>query len=681
MKKKTIYELVSLYKLDDQAKNKFDGIIDTYVERIKNSKKEPLSNALKEMLVTAIKKMVKGDGEPITLLIDSFKDDFIIDDLIDASVLKQDAIINQESFQNGVEYLLCEGVTVSSALLGVFFSSMIKKEALTNTLKNTLRTYLNHRIFALHVVNYFDDEPDFLKLYHNVYYDTYGKNKMDKVDFYFDFTLDQHQSIFHRLHKKKEDFIKMEVFKPMAKYEEKDNEEFIALLFKHNNELFTFEEVENMLFDFDKFFERNYDTRLMVSAFLGNYREHFNDYEYIVQLIMTLLTRSRTPQGFKFAISMTRIFQYAKDNDKLYKLIEDISFIDELVQYSLFALQSHDKFQKVLLKLAKKATGIPLAQMILYLDLSSEKNQKFVYDALKKPFVRQACAVTMMNKFNLSNFILEADMLEGDVNFVINLLLGASTNAQFGELCDVPQFDDMIIEFYSRYYNVYHDKFHYLNAALLTYVDEHKTMDSAIKTKIKNALMDFINYEEETSYIEVSLENKKMDVDELACMMEYYEYYPESLVLKAFHSNPVNCIRFLNVILNMTKDDDNLDECLKHLDRVFIVNPNALDIKNGEFYKDSKPSGIEEGLKMMMIADCLKEVSEYYPNLYHIGINYYEVFIRLLFYKALEKLNEEIIIDDMTLFEEIENNLLYETYDKILKKMNKILGLDNIVVS
>ena len=99
-----------------------------------------------------------------------------------------------------------------------------------------------------------------------------------------------------------------------------------------------------MLFDFDKFFERNYDTRLMVSAFLGNYREHFNDYEYIVQLIMTLLTRSRTPQGFKFAISMTRIFQYAKDNDKLYKLIEDISFIDELVQYSLFALQSHDKF-------------------------------------------------------------------------------------------------------------------------------------------------------------------------------------------------------------------------------------------------------------------------------------------------------------------------------------------------
>ena len=49
MKKKTIYELVSLYKLDDQAKNKFDGIIDTYVERIKNSKKEPLSNALKEM--------------------------------------------------------------------------------------------------------------------------------------------------------------------------------------------------------------------------------------------------------------------------------------------------------------------------------------------------------------------------------------------------------------------------------------------------------------------------------------------------------------------------------------------------------------------------------------------------------------------------------------------------------
>ena len=140
---------------------------------------------------------------------------------------------------------------------------------------------------------------------------------MDKVDFYFDFTLEQHQSIFHRLYKKKEDFIKMEVFKPMAKYEEKDNEEFIGLLFKHNNELFTFEEVENMLFDFDKFFERNYDTRLMVSAFLGNYREHFNDYEYIVQLIMTLLTRSRTPQGFKFAISMTRIFQYAKDNEKL----------------------------------------------------------------------------------------------------------------------------------------------------------------------------------------------------------------------------------------------------------------------------------------------------------------------------------------------------------------------------
>ena len=85
-----------------------------------------------------------------------------------------------------------------------------------------------------------------------------------------------------------------------------------------------------------------------------------------------------------------------------------------------------------------------------------------------------------------------------------------------------------------------------------------------------------------------------------------------------------------------------LDECLKHLDKVFVINPNALDIRNGEFYKDVKPSGIEEGLKMMMIADCLKEVPEYYPNLYHIGINYYEVFIRLLFYTALEKLNEEI---------------------------------------
>ena len=35
---------------------------------------------------------------------------------------------------------------------------------------------------------------------------------------------------------------------------------------------------------------------------------------------------------------------------------------------------------------------------------------------MNRPFVRQACAVTMMNKFNLSNFILEADMLDGDIS-------------------------------------------------------------------------------------------------------------------------------------------------------------------------------------------------------------------------------------------------------------------------
>ena len=272
-------------------------------------------------------------------------------------------------------------------------------------------------------------------------------------------------------------------------------------------------------------------------------------------------------------------------------------------------------------------------------------------------------------------------MLDGDINFVINLLIGAATNTQFGELSDVPQFDDMILSLYQKYYAVYHDKFHYLNAALLTYIGDHKTLSEDKKTKIKNGLMDFINYEEETSYIDISLTNKKKDVDELACMMECYDYYPEDLVLNAFHEDPVNSVRFLNVILTMTKDDDNLDECLKHLDKVFVVDPKALDIRQGEFYKDVKPSGIEEGLKMMMIADCLKEVSEYYPNLYHMCINYYEVFIRLLFYKALDKLNDEIIIDDITLFEEIENNLLYETYDKILKKMNKILGLDNIVLS
>lgn len=681
MKQKSIYELISLYKIDEQAKNKLDEVIETYVKRIKKSNREPLSSALKDMLLSALEKMMNGDGEPITLLIDSFNDDFIIDDLIDAASIKEYTNNKTELFMNGIEYLLKEGCTISAALLGVFFSSMVKKELFSESLKKTLREFLNHRIFALHIVHYFDDEIDFLKLYHDVYYDTYGKSKMDKVDFYFDFTIEKHESIFYRLYRKKEDYIKMEVFKPLIKFEEKDNKELISLILKHNNELFTFDEVENMLFDFDKFFERNYDIRLVVSAFLGSYREHFNDYQYIVQLIMTLLTRSRTPQGFKFAISMTRIFQYAKDNEKLYKFIEDISYIDELVQYSLFALQSHDKFQKVLLKMAKKANGIPLAQMILYLDLSSEKNQKFVYESMNRPFVRQACAVTMMNKFNLSNFILEADMLDGDINFVINLLIGAATNTQFGELSDVPQFDDMILSLYQKYYAVYHDKFHYLNAALLTYIGDHKTLSEDKKTKIKNGLMDFINYEEETSYIDISLTNKKKDVDELACMMECYDYYPEDLVLNAFHEDPVNSVRFLNVILTMTKDDDNLDECLKHLDKVFVVDPKALDIRQGEFYKDVKPSGIEEGLKMMMIADCLKEVSEYYPNLYHMGINYYEVFIRLLFYKALDKLNDEIIIDDITLFEEIENNLLYETYDKILKKMNKILGLDNIVLS
>ena len=62
MKQKTIYELISLYKIDEQAKNKLDEVIETYVKRIKKSNREPLSSALKDMLLSALEKMMNGDG-------------------------------------------------------------------------------------------------------------------------------------------------------------------------------------------------------------------------------------------------------------------------------------------------------------------------------------------------------------------------------------------------------------------------------------------------------------------------------------------------------------------------------------------------------------------------------------------------------------------------------------------
>lgn len=676
----SIFTLLRLsYTDDSEAVGELKGRYIRYRDSIVDSREvtEEDGVGIRDAFYSAL----SGDPSLLTDAMDGFEDRY--NEIKIARILHPEQVSDASMVapvNRMIAALLKDGKCFSTIYFALFLGHLLPSDTVQEEVKQLARYYMHSKYFALHAVNLMKDDPEFLRLHHTVYYQCIGFQESN-LDFYFDFPGEKENSLFF-LAQHLSPAKMAEKLQPEEHSEEKTfHDDFIALMRKHNRELIGYDEVASCVSDADAFFRKNGNAKRAIETMIDELNVRFDAYPHIVNFIMTLLTRCHETETFQFAIGATRIFNFLRRNRRLYDFLEKMAQYPGLVQYSLYALQSHPHFQTICYRIAQNNPGYVETQAIPLLDLHVKKNLRMIRKKLQNSFLRQMMGFELLTRWNLKMLLLEDTCPEDLAWIVVSLLIGVLSNTSFGELKEVEDAQEMVEVLYRKFVSGGKVSSPHLNTLLLIYSDLISESDRDLSKKIQDIVSEYVVYEDEISYIDEALMTGSFDVEELSLMMEYYEYCPENRVRELFLSDPKRYLRFLMPLSVFSTEEEKMDNCLRALDELLEIPQEHLNVQLDGDSVHADEMFMYEYLQMLMVSEVLSEAPGYYPNLYRTGISYCFKDIRQAFYQNLVKVNRQTPVDDPELFGIIEENYAKETSEEILSLMEQLLGMTRVEVS
>lgn len=606
----------------------------------------------------------------ILLLIKQFNDEEV------KSSITNDKMINY------ICYCLKNGKTFSTIYIFMFLLRFLSYKKSNQELIEILKYYSQSVFFSMMSLSFLKDDPEYQILKHNYYYNNITNDIDNNFNFYLNYPDVETPSIYYNLLKlsNQSDCSSKasKYFKPKGKKHNFDKNIFHNLLVSHLCNLNIYENIMQLITDFDNYFYNLSDINEETNYFIKEYRHIFkNQSDFaIISFVLTLFTRCQNIHTFEFALGICNIFSYNKENKNFFHIIEKFTQYDKLLPYCISILSAHPYFQTIVYRIIKKSNSVNKEYLLNYLDYKIKKN----YELLKKLSLSNELAFILpskiMKRIDIISLINKPAITSSDCQFIKKLILESLTNSTYKDICKEINLYEILKIFYEKLIDTKITEAHFESMVILTLLENGYFGEDS--KKIQDLMSEKVIYEDEISFIDESISSSKYSSLEISSLMSYYKYCPLNEVIKRFRKKPNKNIALLICIKYFGEEQD-INTCLAYLENKFIFNEKFTYLANTDNL--DKDQLAEESMELSIISSILIESKEYYPNIYYYGLQYVIPSIRLSFYASLDKLCEQATIDDPKLIALIEDNYSHEKEKAILKLMENILFLNQSIVS
>lgn len=660
MKKLSIFSLIRLGN-EEEAKKEL-------LRRFNNYKTTSSKNAssLCDEVVLLLENIVYNNQEVDLKVLEELTQNLTIDELeyYEEQII---ALANNKNFLTFAINALKESMTYQFTYIMLLICNFVSYNKKNKEFIQVIKFYTTSVFFCHVSLSILKDSEEYPYLHHNVHY-LFDRNDDGSFQFYLDYPNENDRSLYYDLiHNNQKEAHYVLNHNPINN-EEKNR--FIHLLNKHNNDLLTYNQVKSFIRDFDNFFSSHYNVMEAIQIFKNLVSDNLETYKYIIEFIMTLLTRCKQLHTLAFSLCCIDFIVYKKDFSRLYKEIELLAHNEALTPYCLIALQKLPNFQAILRRLFKLDSIFIKIPVLNFIDSKEEPNFKLIVDSIDQPFLLNMFLENILSYCELDKRLTNSNLTKAEINRVSKFISYYCSDCPSNGIIHYPNFASLLETFYQNHYqNIEHP--HFLNNALLNSFDN---LDDENSKKVCSIVFDKIIYEDELTYIDEQLITPNFNVNEMRVMMNYLDYHRDDVLLDLILSNPK---KYLKLLLNLS-DGMVIEQCLNSLNKHFTINESHLDIlKIPEDYH-TKETNIEAS-NLCIICSALSMVPIYFSKLYALGINYFEDEIRYLYYENILSLSEEITLDN-SLVDNLELNFRNEKSKRNKNILSKILKFKKINV-
>ena len=433
-------------------------------------------------------------------------------------------------------------------------------------------------------------DKEYNRYYYEAYHAAFWKTDIKNLaKYYFNYPNSNYQSALYRcLNNEK---INKEIL--AARFVNDDEkEELLFLIRKHNKSLLGYDEIKECVNDFDNYFKRVKDDKSLINVFVKEVGDNYNKYQNVVEFIMTLICFSFEVDTLAFGLSLSRVFNYDKDNELFYKKVEALANIPYLSYYAMCTLQNHPKYQKICYRLAENENQYVSLLAMENFDLSIKKNLNFIIKKMKDLNIAHYLGPVIVKKIDLFEFMDKENISKKEIEFIKNCLCGTLLDGTY-PILNINDRVLLIERFYNKFVKTQNVDAHYLNMLLLLYCDTCKDESEENKAKINEIVLSNMIFEDEICYIDECLDNQDIDCEMVAQLMEFHQIFPVMKLKELVYSDPNKYLRFILTLLMIDNDEDFVDECVNLIDQNLKVSPHHLKIDNDEI-DDSIQAEIEK---------------------------------------------------------------------------------------
>lgn len=578
--------------------------------------------------------------------------------ILDSFQDRMSDIVSQTNFIESLIELFKKCHTFSSIYLTFYFAYFISKERINAELKNLMMIFAKSIFFSYHAIYLLRYEKNYPQLHHETYYKFKSKNK-SLVNFYREFPDRFDSSLYYDLLNNNYYPEQKNSFRDFCLEEQ---EKFIKILSKYANakDFESYNTTINCIKEFDDFFNEQNNCVTYVDLLFDELQSNDDSQTRYVEIILLLLTRSKSYSTIKFAISLIHFFTFSNEYKKeLFDDLENLARYKELTRYCCFSLKIADNSQVIFRRMFRKYAPSIKLELLEFLDLSDKKNFFLAIEKTSKIAPRINSLVYLLTNSNISK-IVNSSLTQKEIDLISAFL---SRCLIYNSKKIIPEFNDfpfVIKDFYNNYYDKI-TNIHLLNIAILEY---YVSPSNTIEKEIVNFINNKIVYEDELTYIDECLAKKDFNIDEISIMMNYYHYYSSQTIKQLIFEN---YHKFFPLVLNLDieNDENDIDEILNFMEQNFIINKKYLSIENSDLYKEKN---CQECYFLILILDLLSVTFCYVPKIFSYGLTIFDSKIRFAYYNHLIGLYS--LTRDNNVFDMIEYYSKSETNEKILKIIN-----------
>ena len=283
MKKLSIFSLIRLGN-EEEAKKEL-------LRRFNNYKTTSSKNAssLCDELVLLLENIVYNNQEVDLKVLEELTQNLTIDELeyYEEQII---ALANNKNFLTFAINALKEAMTYQLTYILLLICNFVNYNKKNKEFIQVIK-FFTTSVFFCHVsLSILKDSEEYPYLHHNVHY-LFDRNDDGSFQFYLDYPNENDRSLYYDLiHNNQKEAHYVLNHNPINN---EAKERFIHLLNKHNNDLLTYNQVKSFIRDFDNFFSSQYNVMEAIQIFKNLVSDKLETYKYIIEFIMTLLTRCK----------------------------------------------------------------------------------------------------------------------------------------------------------------------------------------------------------------------------------------------------------------------------------------------------------------------------------------------------------------------------------------------------